>query len=108
MGHDRSPRRKTAPGGPQWHSGRQHGGQTRRWERAQRRAHDETMTAPEQQPRFANALSTDPAIEVAQQRCAAALAEGLGGRRPDFLVLFVSPHYGDDLHRITSMLLGDV
>lgn len=62
-------------------------------------ARDATMRVPDHQPRFANALSTEPALDVVQQRCAAALNEGLGGRRPDLLVLFATPDYGDDLRR---------
>jgi small ligand-binding sensory domain FIST len=44
--------------------------------------------------RFASALSTHPTAPMAEEQVVQILAEGLGGVKPDLLVVFVSHHHG--------------
>jgi small ligand-binding sensory domain FIST len=62
-----------------------------------------------QTPRFATALSTRHDVQLAAREAAEQLAEGLGGRAPDLLVLFVTPHHAgefDDLAARIGELCG--
>jgi small ligand-binding sensory domain FIST len=55
-------------------------------------------------PRFASALSTDPDARVAEQRCLAALLDGLGGATPELVVFFVTHHYGEAIEGLGGRL----
>jgi small ligand-binding sensory domain FIST len=58
------------------------------------------MTAPV----FAGALSTDLSSARAEQEAVARLREGLGGHRPDLLLVFATHHHGSALEQLGPRL----
>lgn len=61
-------------------------------------------SSPEDTPRFAAALSVDPQSAKAEEQVVARIAEGLGGRRPDLLTVFVSHHHGSAIESLGPRL----
>lgn len=60
--------------------------------------------APMVPPRFASALSTHPEHPSAEREAVERLAAGLGGRRPDLVLVFVSHHHGSGFEDLARRL----